>query len=451
MIEILFLAADLVWPPSGGGRIRTLSQLHVLGSLPEVARVVLFSLGEDGLRGEDRAALRREVPKLEVLEPVFHPVHLFAYPRYVPRVAWLRAARGVPYLAGKWESPAVRAALARELNAFRYDVVWLGSLGMARYLPLVRHRLPDARIVLDGHNVESALWGQFARRQRGIRRLVAEAEWRLARDFERDVLRAVDAVAAISTDDARAYRELAGVEARFVPQVVPFDRRATRTAGGARLCYVGTLSWRPNARGLDWFCGEVWPRVRERLPDATLEIAGAGLPVDPHGAAVAPRAWSVPGVTTVGFVPDVAAVYDRSVAMVAPTLGGSGVRLKLLEAFRHGVPVITTSDGAAGLAIEPGREAFVEDEPSAFAARVIETATSPLRQARLRDAAFAFLGREHGMPAAQDAVRDVLGLRAGSMPRGRSGHQSSELSPVDLAVGGRGAGVVGDERERGAA
>ena len=46
MIEILFLAADLVWPPSGGGRIRTLSQLRVLGSLPEVADVVAFLLSE---------------------------------------------------------------------------------------------------------------------------------------------------------------------------------------------------------------------------------------------------------------------------------------------------------------------------------------------------------------------------------------------------------------------
>ncbi|HET9808145.1 MAG TPA: glycosyltransferase family 4 protein, partial [Candidatus Limnocylindria bacterium] len=169
------------------------------------------------------------------------------------------------------------------------------------------------------------------------------------------------------------------------------------------------LSWEPNVRGVDWFCREVWPLVRRRLPEATLEIAGGGLPTDADGAQIAPPAWRAPGITMLGFVEDLTPLYERSVAMVAPMLGSAGISIKLLEAFRHGVPVVTTPDGAKGLEFEPGREALVESEPDAFAARVVELATSPQARARLRVAAYAFLNEHHHLSAAQTAVRKLIG------------------------------------------
>jgi glycosyltransferase involved in cell wall biosynthesis len=405
----LFVATDFVWPPVRGGRVRTLSQLRVLASLSEVDRIRLFSLSEDGVSSEDRAALAREVPKLDVLAPLFHPIHLFAHPRYLPRVAWLRIAGRVPYVSAKWESPEVRRALERELRGSAFDVVWLDGLGSARYLPLIRRLQPRARVVLDQHNVESERFRQFAEAQSGARQVFAREEWRAARSFERDTLRAVDAVGAISPDDARAYNELAQIRAVTVPQVVTFVRRTAPASRAQRLCYVGSLSWYPNARGLDWFCNEVWPVVRQRLPDATLEIAGSGLPTDERGHAVPPPQWQLPGITTHGFVADLTTLYEGSAALVAPVLGGSGIRIKLLEAFRHGVPAVTTPDGAAGLPIAPGRDAFVESEPRAFAQRVVDLARSVELQMRLREAGYAFLERHHSFESAQRAARDLVG------------------------------------------
>jgi hypothetical protein len=222
------------------------------------------------------------------------------------------------------------------------------------------------------------------------------------------VLRAVDAVGAISTEDARAYRELAGIEASVVPQVAPPVAQRTAEGVAGTLCWIGGLGWEPNVRGLDWFCRDVWPRVRERLPDVKLDIVGPGLPNDGDDVIV-PPGWQVPGVTTIGFVRDLAPVYERSVAMVAPILGGTGIRIKLIEAFRHGMPFVTTPDGGAGLAIEPGREAFIESDAAAFADRVVELATSPATRARLREAGYAFLERHNQLAAAQAAVAFLLG------------------------------------------
>jgi glycosyltransferase involved in cell wall biosynthesis len=408
-VNILHISMGFVLPVSHGGQVRSMAQLRVLCSLPEVERIRLFSVWEEKVGRELSDALIRELPKLEIPEPAFHPIHLFRHRRYVPRVVWLRAIRGLPYVAGKWDSPGIRKALRRELGGGAFDVVWLNGLASAHYLPMVRRLQPDARVVLDQHNVESDRFAQFASRQRGVRRLVAEAEWRAARDFERDVLRAVDAVGAISHDDARAYRSLAGIEARAVPQVASFARR-TGEGSGPRLCWFGSLTWNPNVRGLNWFCREVWPRVRERLPDATLEIAGPGLPSASDGSVIAPSAWRGPGITTLGFVESISPLCARSVAMVAPVLGGTGIRLKLIDAFREGIPAVTTPDGAGGLDIEPGREAFVEAESVAFAERVVELATSEVTRARFREAGYAYLEKNHRFAVAQAAVRGLLGL-----------------------------------------
>jgi glycosyltransferase involved in cell wall biosynthesis len=426
----LFLTTEFAWPAIAGGRVGTMSQLRVLSSLPQVERIRFFSIHETEVTVEDREALMTEVPKLEMSEPVFHPVHLFRYPRYVPRVVWLRAVCGVPYVVGKWDSPAVREALRRELVDREFEVVWLDGLGITHYLPLLRSLQPSARVVLRQFNVESDRFAQFARRQRGLLRLVAEAEWRVARRFERDTLRAVDAVGVVSADDVATCRQLAGVEALNVPHLVPFTRRAAPASPGPRFCWVGNLTWESNVRGLDWFCAEVWPRIRHRLPEATFEIVGSGLRTDRHGAVLAPLSWRRSGITTVGFVDDVAAVYERSAAMVAPILGGTGIRVKLLEAFRHGVTVVTTPDGAAGLPVESGREVFIEADGGAFAARAVELATSSGLRHRLREAGYAFLQRHNSLDEAQTVVCALLGLTP-----------AAELMSEPQAEGTRGACV----------
>jgi glycosyltransferase involved in cell wall biosynthesis len=432
MTRVAYLTAGFPWPAAAGAGVRTVAQLKVLSSLPDVEHIRLFSMCENEIRAEDRDALTREVPKIEILDPVFHPIHLFRHPRHVPRVVWLRAVRGVPYMAGKWDSSEVRGALRRMLASEAFDVVWLNGLGIAYYLPLVRSLQPRARVVLDQHNVEHERFVQFAKRQSGLRRIVADAEWRAARRYERDVLRAVDAIGAISQDDARAYREFAGVEARTVPQVATAVRHVRTDAPGQSLCWIGHLAWEPNVRGLNWFCSEIWPSVRESLSEATLEIVGAGLPRGADGTEIVPRAWRVPGVTTRGFVEDLTDVYQRSVAMVAPILGGTGIRIKLVEAFRHGMPVVTTPDGAGGLPIQPGREAFVESAPDAFAARVVDVATSCDLRARLREAGYAFLETHNRLADAQAAVSALLGSipqQADAMPP-RPGTRSSTPGPT---------------------
>jgi glycosyltransferase involved in cell wall biosynthesis len=354
------------------------------------------------------AELAAQVPKARVLPPVDHPIHLLRRPLALARVAALRLLRGTPYLAGKWDSRTVRAELARRLAEAPVDIVYIDHLGMAHYLDDVRRLCPRARVVIEAHNVESDLFRQFAERHRGPLHLLGHREWRLTQRFERRVLPAADAVAAISAEDAAALQALTGARPVVVPQVVPFTRTERPFAPMPRLCYVGTLNWHPNVQGLDWFIAEVWPLLRARLPGISLHIAGSGLPAGRDGAPRVPPAWRVPGVEVLGYVPDLEPLYRSARTMVAPILSGSGVRIKLLEALRAGMPVVTTPQGAAGLPLQDGREAIIAAGPAAFAEGALRLCQDPALGRNLREAGYDYLTRHHSMEAAQAAMRQVL-------------------------------------------
>ena len=389
--------------------MRTISQLELLASLPEVERITLLSVTERTVTAAELGALAAAVPKLVVLPPVFHPIHLWRYPSHVPRVLALRLY-GVPYLAAKWDSAALRRTLREVLRTSAADLVYVDHLGMARYLPDIRAELRGSRVVLEQHNVESEFFRQLAESSRGLRKQVARAEWRAAVRFEKRALETVDAIVAISQADADHFERVTRASVHVVPVAVDFEYRTGPHPVRPHFCYVGSLRWRPNVAGLDWFCQRVWPKIRVRIPNATMEIAGVDLAADEWGRVVVPDAWKVPGVETLGFIPNLEPLYNRSLAMLAPIRGGSGVRIKVLAGLRAGLPTVTTVDGAAGLSLTDGKEALIASDPDDFAERVERLVHDESLRVRLRDEGYRYLEKYHSPVVARGALRRALGL-----------------------------------------
>ena len=428
-MRVFYLTTEFLWPAHQGGRVRSLAQLRLLAAQPEIKELTLLSLTEVAVTADEQAALQKAIVrpprpgappradlKVEVLPPLRHPIHLKQAPAELLRVALQRARTGVPYLATKWHSTALHHALDRELTGGGYDLVYLDHLGMALYLPVVRRACPGARLVLDEHNVESDFFAQFARRAPLPLRPLALFEHAAAARFEAETLAAVDAVVAISQLDADALTALTLrhtgklVRPQVVPQVVQSTEPRRPPAAEPRLGYVGNLTWHPNALGLSWFCEAVWPRLQQAMPALRLSIAGTGLEVDAQGLPRVPKAWQRPGIEVLGYVAELETLYPRCLGAIAPILGGSGVRIKLLEAFRAGMPVVTTAAGAAGLPITGGVEALIEDEPDRFARAVLLLCRDAALQERLRAGGYAFLRAHHSPQRAAAAMRAALGL-----------------------------------------
>jgi glycosyltransferase involved in cell wall biosynthesis len=163
-----------------------------------------------------------------------------------------------------------------------------------------------------------------------------------------------------------------------------------------------------NVDGISWFLSDVWPRVIARLPDARLELIGSVC-----GAVAA----DVPSAIKHYTVAELSPLLARMSFAVNPLRGGSGLKIKMLDYFAHGVPAISTSVGAAGFP-RNGEEPFVVcDESVDFAETVIAWLGAPEIPARYsaRCAGYARLFSRESSFAEIDRALGVS-HRAGSDP-----------------------------------
>jgi glycosyltransferase involved in cell wall biosynthesis len=140
-----------------------------------------------------------------------------------------------------------------------------------------------------------------------------------------------------------------------------------RKPGSKNIFTLGTLHYPPNADGIRWFVREVFPLVKKQIPDVTLTIAGRNPPADflqfhdeYRGA-----------IKVTGFVPDLRPYLEESALMVVPVRAGSGMRVRILEAFAQAMPVVTTTVGLEGIDAQLDRDVLVADTPQEFANSVI--------------------------------------------------------------------------------
>jgi glycosyltransferase involved in cell wall biosynthesis len=170
----------------------------------------------------------------------------------------------------------------------------------------------------------------------------------------------------------------------FLPQIEPKLRCGLRAgidvaryqfrSGGREpltMLFLGGFRHEPNRVALDWFVERVLPLVLAGQPKARLVVAGSD-PPPPHTYADYSASLEM-----LGYVEDVRQPLARYALFVCPILSGSGVRVKLLEAFAAGIPVVSTTLGAEGLARADGQVCALADQPAAFAKRVLALFEDP--------------------------------------------------------------------------
>lgn len=206
-----------------------------------------------------------------------------------------------------------------------------------------------APLFVNTTNSESLVWAQlhgFLGRLQGPQ-------------IRRDELRTARAAYAVSTYDAQEaqwYRDGGCPRVRWLGITLPPAHQIDIAATGPRLVFLGDRTWPPNAQAAD-LIRSWWPEIAAGHSGAELVIVGK--------PAAGERITARPGVQEVGFVEDLTALLHSCRALVAPIQIGGGVRVKILEAATHGLPVVSTSTGVGSLsslfAISPqdDRTAFI--------------------------------------------------------------------------------------------
>jgi glycosyltransferase involved in cell wall biosynthesis len=265
-------------------------------------------------------------------------------------------------------------ALADEVFRRSPALVLLDGARAADYGALLRVNGYRGRIVLNEHNVEHHLLERQRLRESGFfKRLeLAVRVWRL-RAVESHLARYVDACVALTdVDRSRLLSLNAGLECVTAPPAVDFEhyRPQAPSGDGPEVLFIGSCHWAPNLDGLTWFAREIWPSIRAAVPDARLNVVGRG-----------PPDWlsEIPGAVAIGYVEDERPFYDRARVVVVPLRFGSGVRIKILNAFAMSRPVVSTSLGAEGIPAVPGKSIEISDDVAGFAHRTIQLLQDRLR------------------------------------------------------------------------
>jgi glycosyltransferase involved in cell wall biosynthesis len=222
---------------------------------------------------------------------------------------------------------------------------------------------PQTRLVLDAHNVEAEIMERLADsaprwQRKGLR-------WQAARihELERALARNLDLVLTCSDKDAAAFREMGAGRVRVVPNAIP-PLAPALVAQRHDVVFVGSLDWRPNADAAVLLAREIWPRCRALLPGARLVIVGRNPPINV-------LALASHDVLVEGSVPSVRPYLDRAFATAIPLRAGSGTRIKILEAWAAGVPVVASRIAAEGLPYTDGKDVVLAEEPGEFARALV--------------------------------------------------------------------------------
>jgi glycosyltransferase involved in cell wall biosynthesis len=192
--------------------------------------------------------------------------------------------------------------------------------------------------------------------------------------------------------------------------VARFDFRLDGRESGTML-FLGSFRHGPNLTAIEWFIRHVLPRIVDERPDARLVVVGSDPP--PPGL----FAGAGHSVELLGFVEDVRTELARRALFVCPILSGSGVRVKLLEAFAAGIPVLSTTVGAEGLARKDGEFCALADDPREFAAKAVAILNCPEQARAMTERARAEVEGNWDMPVLTEKLeasyRNVLREKRG--------------------------------------
>src|SRR5688500_2832917 len=360
--KLLFLCQTLPYPPDGGVWIRTCHVLRLLSEAFDITALCFERAGSaDNGAGWQLAASRDGLGR-------FANVDVFAIPQKRSRLrfAWdhLRSLvhRRV-YTTYLYDSRAFRRRLTEVVRSTAFDLVHVDSLDLAAYLPACG-TIP---VVCVHHDIESTLlrrraaldpnrWcGAYLQFQAGLMDAV-ERRW-----CERVALN----VTVSEQDRAVLKSAVPGARTTVVPNGVDLDEFHPDGATGAGIAFVGGTSPFPNLDALNYFCEEILPHLRAEAADVPVRWIG-------RASAAQQRHYGDRfGVELTGSVDDVRIAMREAACHIVPLRTGGGTRLKILNAWAMGKPVVSTSIGCEGLPATDGDNILIRDDPKAFAGAIL--------------------------------------------------------------------------------
>ena len=268
-----------------------------------------------------------------------------------------------------------------------------------RYMEQLKRAAPNARIIyetVDLHYLRE-------RRQAEVEKnpLLAERAERTRTD-ELRLIRESDASIVVS----QVEKELLAQEApranvQLVQLVFPEQPEGQGFEERRDILFIGGYQHPPNVEAVLYFCREILPALRSRIPGLRFLVLGSRPPTEI-------RELACDHIQVMGFQKDIAPYFNACRLMVAPLRFGAGIKGKLGTSFSFGLPVVATSIAAEGMYLQDGREVLIADDPKAFVEAVVRAYTDPELWVRLSRAGRALVRERYSPEVIKRGLAEVI-------------------------------------------
>lgn len=233
--------------------------------------------------------------------------------------------------------------------------------------------------ILDMADIDSDKWRQYAQKKPWFSKWVYFREQRLLAQLEQKALAQFEALTLISDLESRLFRQMSptalahkihtlsnGVDTKYFSPDAIFDLSENPQLSTPSICFTGAMDYWANVDAMVWFCDKVWPRILQQQPQTSFYIVGGNPPQ------TVKQLNKIKGVTVTGRVADVRPYLAGSQVAVAPMQIARGIQNKVLEAMAMAKPVVMTSKGNEGIALDDNQQLLVHDDPNKMASCIID-------------------------------------------------------------------------------
>ncbi len=381
MSRILFLTQVLPYPLDAGPKIRA---YYVLRYLSGAHNITLLTFVRPTDPPEAIEHLRQYCSRVET---VMMNRSIIQDVAAMGRSLLLRE----PLLISRDKFPAMDRTLEKLISQNQYDVIHADQLWMAPYAlrarNLAQKKGEKPTLILDQHNAVHLIPKRMASEKRNlIFKAGLKREARLMAEYEVDTCDRFDLTTWVTSEDLAAIQEVNlhtqaahSNHATVIPICIQPQQISIMPDldDRPRILFLGGMHWPPNADAVEWFAKEIFPRVKSQVPEAEFLAVGKNPPAEIS---------RIPGVTAPGYVENVDEYFSSSRVFVVPIRAGGGMRVKILDAWDRGLPIVSTTIGAEGIACVSGENALIADDPEQFSAAILKILTDKDYAHKLRAA-----------------------------------------------------------------
>ncbi len=381
-MNILFLSHRIPFPPNKGDKIRSFNEIKFLSK----EHNVYLATTCDDINEYDY------IPKLEEFCNDIHAVY------FNKRLRVLRSFFcSKPFSVSSFYDPGIQEFVDRTIREKSIDVIFCFCSSMAEYVlrtpKFNEDGLHGIKLIIDFVDLDSDKWRQYAEYSKIPMKWIYHIENKRLFQYEKKINDIFHHSIFVSSREKKVLRRLSpniknievipnGVSLDFFSATEEFNLSEPEefvpsqslTGKSLALVFTGVMDYFANEDGVKWFCEQIFPIIRKKIPQVEFYIVGNN-PTD-----VVWNLSEIDGVTVTGYVEDIREFYMLADICVIPLRIARGLQNKVLEAMASGKAIVATSNASDGLICHENEDILIADSEEEFAEKVITLMENDLQR-----------------------------------------------------------------------